>query len=176
MFFQACWHKRKTSLGPHPQQENYFVSLVYQISQTLMFHRFVYKVWEIWFFKHADLKEKNIFLVPPTKRKLFCLVVYHGLSNISTLMFQSFVYKDCEIFFFNQLTEKKNINYFVSWFTQTLVHQISQTLMFHRFHPWTVLKMLLKIIDTCLLRTYSKGQAFTRLICWNIFDINISIN
>ena len=114
---------------------------------------------------------KNIFFwASPTKRKLFCLVANPGLSNTS------FVYKDWEIYFFNQLTEKKNINYFVSWFTQTLVHQISQTLMFHRFHPWTVLKMLLKIIDTCLLRAYSKGQAFTRLICWNIFDINISIN
>ena len=39
--------KKRYFFGPHPPKENYFVSsstLVYQIPQTLMIHRFVYNV------------------------------------------------------------------------------------------------------------------------------------
>ena len=97
MFFQACWHKRKTSLGPHPQQENYFVSLVYQISQTLMFHRFVYKIWEIYLFKHADLK--LFFWAHPQRENYFVswpTLVYHISQPLSFIdlftKFERFAY------------------------------------------------------------------------------------
>ena len=125
-------------MGPHPPRENYFVSLstlVYEISQTWLFYKFVFEVWEICFFKHADIKEKiffggpthnekiilsrslpwsmkylkfdcfiDLFIeferftfssvltfkkkklgAPPTTRKLFCLVVFPGQSNLSNL-------------------------------------------------------------------------------------------
>ena len=58
---QACCLKRqKIFFWAPPTKRN----LIYQILQNLLFHRFVYKVWEIYFFKHTDLKKKTFFLPP----------------------------------------------------------------------------------------------------------------
>ena len=104
-----------------------------------MFHRFLYKVWEIIFFKHANLKEKwNLFGPHPPRENYFVLWSTLVYLISQTLMFHRFVYIVREIGFFKHAKKKifcwpypPRENYFVSW--STLVYQISQTLMFHWF-------------------------------------------
>ena len=74
----------------HPPRENYFVSwstLVYQISQTLMFHRFVFKNWDI-----CCLITLLFWTHPPRENYFvsWSTLVYH-ISQ--TLMFHRFVFK-----------------------------------------------------------------------------------
>ena len=65
-------------------QQNNFLSVGGRWDPKKFFIDLFIKFWEICLFKHADLKEeKKIWGAPPTKRKLFCLVVYPGLSNLS---------------------------------------------------------------------------------------------
>ena len=111
----CCWLKRKNNIffGPHTSRNKYFIlwsTLVYLTPQALMFYRFVYKVWEIYFFKPADLKEEKK-LGPTHQEKI---ILSRGLPwSIKYFKLWCFIdfFIKFEIFAFSSMLtwKKKNI-------------------------------------------------------------------
>ena len=141
--FQAYWLKRKKNifLGPTHNEK---IILSRRLPRS-MFHRFVYKIWEIYLFKHADLK--LFFWAHPQRENYFVSWPTLVYEISQTFKFHRFVYEvweiylfkhaNLKIFFLNPPTTRQNnflvvggaqTNIFFSLISARLKKQIFQTL------------------------------------------------
>ena len=147
---------------------------MYQISQTLMFHRFL--KFKRFTFQSADLKKKKI-LGLPTTRKLFCLVVSPGLSNISILMFHRFVYKRWLIFLDPPTPPREN--YFVSswppdyWLRNPYDWEIY-------FKVWEIFSLAIWELERSIMwfwgPTHHEKIILSRRQPWSIEHLNLNVS